>query len=255
MTSMPALDYSQVAELYDLYVQTEVDVPFFLQETEGCRSVLELTSGTGRLSLPLLKAGVPLTCLDNSPEMLAVLRRKLGEQGLAATVHETDASDFSLSERFDLVIIPFNSFAEFVEPAAQERALATIAAHLSEGGRLICTLHNPAVRLRTIDGQVRERGRFPLPDGQGTLVLLSQECYDADTRLVTGTQFYDLCNSDGVRQSQRSVEIQFYLHARETFESLARAEGYQVTALYGDYERIAFQPDTSPSMVWVLTRP
>jgi SAM-dependent methyltransferase len=206
------------------------------------------------LSLPLLKAGVSLTCLDNSPEMLAVLGRKLREQGLVAAVHEMDASDFSLEERFDLVIIPFNSFAEFVEAETQRRALTTIADHLSEGGRLICTLHNPAVRLRTIDGQVHERGRFPLADGQGTLVLSSRESYDAGTRLVTGAQFYELYDPDGVLQSKRSVDIQFCLHSQETFESLALAQGYRVAALYGDYERGTFRPDQSPFMIWVLTR-
>jgi SAM-dependent methyltransferase len=95
---MPAMDYSKVAELYDLYARTDADVGFFLQETRGCRSVLELTCGTGRLSLPLIQAGVPLTCLDNSPEMLAVLRRKLLAKGLSAPVHEMDATCFSLPD-------------------------------------------------------------------------------------------------------------------------------------------------------------
>jgi uncharacterized protein YdhG (YjbR/CyaY superfamily) len=61
---MPAMDYSKVADLYDLYAQIEVDISFFLQEAQGCNSILELTSGTGRLSLPLIRAHVPLTCLD-----------------------------------------------------------------------------------------------------------------------------------------------------------------------------------------------
>jgi hypothetical protein len=74
---MPAMDYSIIADLYDVYARTELDVPFFLQESQVCRSVLELASGTGRLSLPLIEAGVPLSCLDNSPEMLGYLRRKL----------------------------------------------------------------------------------------------------------------------------------------------------------------------------------
>jgi predicted RNA methylase len=53
------MDYAQVAELYDVYAQTEIDVPFFREAASGCRAVLELTCGTGRLSIPLLRAGVP----------------------------------------------------------------------------------------------------------------------------------------------------------------------------------------------------
>lgn len=29
---MPAMDYSGVAELYDIYVQTEIDVSFFFEK-------------------------------------------------------------------------------------------------------------------------------------------------------------------------------------------------------------------------------
>ena len=251
---MPAMDYAQVAELYDVYVRTEIDVPFFSAEAQGCRSVLELTSGTGRLSVPLLEAGVPLTCLDSSAEMLAVLRRKLRERGIDAPVYEMDATDFSLDERFDLIVIPFNSFAEFVEPAVQRNALETIGSHLAEGGRFICTLHNPAIRRKAIDGQIHERGRFSLPDGQGTLVLSSRESHDNETCIVTGTQCYDIYDAAGALQSKLEVPIRFHLHSRETFEVLAQTQGYRVAALYGDYERSPFDRTRSPFMIWILTK-
>src|SRR5512134_3552506 len=109
---MPAMNYARIADLYDLYAQTQIDVPFFLQEARGCRHVLELTCGTGRLSAPLLQAGVPLSCLDSSPEMLEILRARLQDRGLSAPIYEMDASSFRLPQAFDLVIIPFNAFSE-----------------------------------------------------------------------------------------------------------------------------------------------
>jgi ubiquinone/menaquinone biosynthesis C-methylase UbiE len=85
--TMPAMDYSRIAHLYDAYVKTEFDVSFFISVTKGWDSVLELMCGTGRLSIPLLKAGVPLTCVDSSPVMLALFREKLRREGLSAEVH------------------------------------------------------------------------------------------------------------------------------------------------------------------------
>ena len=76
------MDYSQVAHWYDIYVNTELDVPFFVNEAQKSDRVLKLTPGTGRLSIPLLEAGVSLTCVDNSPEMLAILRQKLAAKEL-----------------------------------------------------------------------------------------------------------------------------------------------------------------------------
>jgi SAM-dependent methyltransferase len=251
---MPAMDYSKIADLYDLYVQTDVDVPFFLQEAQGCQSVLELTSGTGRLSVPLIRAHVPLTCLDNSPDMLAVLTEKLGAQGLAAPVYQMDASSFSLPQKFDLIIIPFNAFSEFTDPAMQQSTLAAIYAHLTDKGRFICTLHNPEIRLRTIDEQVHMRGKYILPDDRGMLCLSSWEKYDAATHQVSGMQFYELFDRNGSVQWKRYLKIRFYLHSKDSFESLARAQAYQIEALYGDYDRSAFQPQASPFMIWILRK-
>ena len=64
---MPAMDYSQVTHWYDIYVKTNIDIPFFLNETRHKDRVLELTSGTSRLSIPLIEAGVSLTCVDIIP--------------------------------------------------------------------------------------------------------------------------------------------------------------------------------------------
>ena len=71
------MDYGRIAHLYDAYVHSDFDVAFFLEETRAASQVLELMSGTGRLSIPLLEAGVSLSCVDQSPEMLASLREKL----------------------------------------------------------------------------------------------------------------------------------------------------------------------------------
>jgi SAM-dependent methyltransferase len=251
---MAAIDYSQVAELYDAYVQTEIDVAFFLKEAQGCQSVLELTSGTGRLSIPLIQAGVSLSCLDNSPEMLAVLKRKLQAKGLSAPVYQMDLCGFSLPEQYDLIVIPFNSFAEILQPDSQRRALTAIRSHLKEGGRFICTLHNSAARLKWVDGQIHWRGSYPLPENAGTLMLSTVENFDANSQLVKGAQFYEIYAPDGAMQMKRFVTIEFYLHNRESFEALALAQGYTISAFYGDYQGSTFDPEKSPFMIWVLSK-
>src|SRR5688572_24520786 len=54
------------------------DVPFWCNVAiHGGGRVLELGSGTGRVSLPLGRAGVPLTGIDRSAAMLAYARGRL----------------------------------------------------------------------------------------------------------------------------------------------------------------------------------
>lgn len=251
---MPAMDYSRVAALYDLYARTEIDIPFFIEAGRGAPNVLELTSGTGRLSIPLLEAGVRLSCLDSSPEMLEVLRAKLHARGLSAPIYTLDVSSFTLPERFDLILFPFNAFAEIQDPAQQQSTLEAVRAHLLPGGRFICTLHNPAARLKQVDGQTRLRGRFPLPNAAGELALYSTERYDPASGMVNGEQGYELRAPTGDLLDRFSVGINFVLHTREAFEKLAE-RFFQVQALYGDYSRAAYQPGESPFMIWVLGRP
>ncbi|HSN68315.1 MAG TPA: class I SAM-dependent methyltransferase, partial [Thermoanaerobaculia bacterium] len=61
---MAPIDYDSVAALYDAYITTDFDVAFFADEVRRSRGpVLELMSGTGRLSIPLIEAGAELTCV------------------------------------------------------------------------------------------------------------------------------------------------------------------------------------------------
>lgn len=70
---MQSIDYDSIAEIYDLYVTADYDVPFFVSEVAGVKGpILELMAGTGRLSLPLVEAGARLTCIDSSQGTLVV---------------------------------------------------------------------------------------------------------------------------------------------------------------------------------------
>jgi SAM-dependent methyltransferase len=111
----PAMDYSHLAQLYDTYASFTIDVPFYLNEArQQGGQILELMSGTGRVSLPLIESGFPLTCVDSSPQMLQMLRDKLAAKQLTASVLEMDVRELDLGRAFDLVFIPFNSFSELV---------------------------------------------------------------------------------------------------------------------------------------------
>ncbi|MBL7128435.1 MAG: hypothetical protein ISS16_05550 [Ignavibacteria bacterium] len=50
---MPSLDYEKIARYYDSYVLVDFDIKFFLEEAKKVSGkVLELMSGTGRVSKP-----------------------------------------------------------------------------------------------------------------------------------------------------------------------------------------------------------
>jgi SAM-dependent methyltransferase len=248
---MTAMDYEQIADWYDLYTSSQIDVPYFIEAAASRASVLELTSGTGRCSLPLIQAGVALTCVDQSAAMLRILRTKLTSAGLTTLVIQMDAAKLNLPERYDLVFIPFNSFSEFCDPREQLAVLAGVRAHLQPSGIFICTLHNPAVRRKLIDGQTHVRGEYPLPDGTGTLRLSSREQIEPDHCTVTGEQIYEVRDHEGRPLQRIDLPLRFVLHNAPDFCQMVESAGFNLLTIAGNYDNNAFEPDTSP---FIITR-
>jgi SAM-dependent methyltransferase len=252
---MPAMDYDRISFLYDAYVRGDFDLDFFIQEARQVDGhVLELMSGTGRVSIPLIESGARLTCVDASRSMLDGLEKKLVQKGLRASVVHADVCELSLNAKYDLIFIPFHSFSEITDESQQRRALNRIYDHLTDQGRFICTLHNPAVRLKDVNGQKKPLGRFPLPSEGETLVLWSKEKYDRETRIVSGRQYYEVFDSNDRQRDTSFLEIAFYAHDRASFESLAIDAGFRVVDLFGDYERSAFDETASPVMIWMFEK-
>ena len=247
--SPPADSYDPIAPYYDAYVATAYDVEFFRDEVASVTGpVLELMAGTGRLSLPLIEAGVKLVCVDRSEGMLRCLRAKLTARRLQAEVLQRDVRDLALSRRFELALMPFQSFMELVEEADQRAALRSIRAHLQPGGRFVCTLHNPAVRRRSVDGTLRLVGSFGIPEG--TLVVTRVE--QGGDPVVRRLQFLELFDASGALRWKRLQPMTFTLIERDHFESMATDAGFRATALWGDHQRSEFDPDHSPVMIWSL---
>ena len=248
-------DYSKMAELYDAYVRETFDVPFFLKEAkQSSGEVLELMSGTGRVSIPLLMESIPLTCLDNSPEMLSILKRKLIEKNLMTIIHQMDIRELSIDKHFELIIIPFHSFSELLDPDDQKKALTAIYNHLSESGHFICTLQNPFVRLKTVDGHLHLYRKYPLEHPKGMIMLWGLEEYDPQRTIVHVSQFVEVYDSDGFMQTKSHVDIHFFLYKKDHFEALLKSVGFQVLDIYGDYSYSKFDEKLSPFMIWMLKR-
>ena len=248
---MPHIDYDSVAEIYDLYVTAEYDVPFFLSEIREVKGpILELMAGTGRLSLPLIEAGAALTCVDSSQGMLDVLSRKLDQRGLRAEVRCMDVCRLNLPSRYELAILPFQAFMEIVREEDQRAALKSVFACLAPGGRFLCTLHNPPVRRAQVDGVLRVAGSFPAENG--TLVVSGFE--QGGHPVVKRLQFFELFGPDGRLLWKRLLPMEFAFVEKEAFEDMARSAGFRVAGLFGSYDRAPFDPDRSPVMIWSLEK-
>lgn len=136
-------DYSGPnAIYYDLVQFFDDDVPFYVERAlaRGGR-VLELGCGTGRVLLPLARAGLEVTGVDASEDMLGVCRAKLAAEPpeVAQRVHLVcgDMRSVSLEGRFGLALIPLYTLNHLLTEEDKLSAFALCVRHLAAGGRLI----------------------------------------------------------------------------------------------------------------------
>lgn len=248
---MEYINYDSVAELYDIYASTDYDYEFFANEIRGRHTrVLELTSGTGRLSIPLIEAGANLTCVDISQGMLNLLSEKLHRSNLSARVVCSDVCEMSFHSEFELAIFPFQSFMELVGKEKQTTALEAIFRALEIGGKFICTMHNPAVRSKVVDGVLRIVGHFQ--KDSDTLVVSGFE--QGGRHVVTRHQFFEYFNASGNLEWKRLLRMQFEFIEERDFQEMAERVGFKVLELYGNYDRSDFDSSKSPVMIWVLEK-
>jgi SAM-dependent methyltransferase len=98
----------------------------------GAASLLELGCGTGSV-LARLSSIAEVTGLDRSPAMLAVAAEKVP----GARLLEGDMREFSLGERFDVVICVFDSLNHLLFFGDWESMFDAVHRHLVEGGLFV----------------------------------------------------------------------------------------------------------------------
>lgn len=199
------VDFDAVADLYDYYVKTDMDIGFYLRLCRGCRNILELMCGTGRVSLPLIREGFRLTCVDYAQRMLDVFRSKLKE-----------------SDKADII--------------CQD----------------ICSLYNPAFRIKSADGNLKVLGSHGLDDGK-TLAVSFYNNYSDSEKMIHGMQFYEIYDEQNRIIEKRMLGIRFSVISRDEMLETAESTGFVLKEIYGGYDKQPFDPE-SPFMNFLFQK-
>ena len=168
-------------ELYDVaYGWWQEDIPFYVAQARAAGGpVLEVACGTGRVHLPLLRAGADAEGFDLHPGMLEVLRHKAAALGLRPRVAQADMRDFTRPRRYALSVIPFRAFLHNLTTEDELRTLRCCREHLESGGRLVLDLFHPSFeRLVEPDGRWRLEREFADPASGTPLELWSRPARD-----------------------------------------------------------------------------
>jgi SAM-dependent methyltransferase len=254
-------EYDEVADLYD-HVDTyeyRADVPFWLgMAEERGGPVLELGCGTGRVLIPLARAGVEVVGLDLSKAMLDVCRQALAaepdEVRARVELVQGDLRDFDLDREFPLIISPFRPFQHLITVREQMECLDCVRRHLSAEGRFVLDIFNPSIEHLADPLKLEEEvdvNDKVLPDGRRvtrTVRIVANDYLEQyrDVELV-----YYVAHPDGRKQRLVHRFLMRYLFRYEVEHLLVRC-GLELETVYADYERSPYGTQYPGELVCVV---
>ena len=235
-------DYAPFYDWENAQTLGKRDVPFWMELARRTlraadrkhRRALELGCGTGRVTFPLARAGVPMVGIDRSREMLARAvnrRRRLRNQNRVQLIRG-DIRHLPFPEKtFPLVIAPYGILQSLLRERDLTATLEAVRGVLTQGGTFGLELVADLPAWREYSNRVTLRGTRPngarisltesvRQDRKRKLTLFDQEYVERRGRAVTRKQFTLTFRTVTVPQMSARLE----------------KAGLAVSALLGDYQ-------------------
>jgi SAM-dependent methyltransferase len=201
--------------------------------------VLELCCGTGRVAIPLAKAGFNVTAVDISEGLISAFRKKLSLEPAKVRknmkIIQQDITRLSLERRdFKTIIIAFNSLLCVPEFKGQCAALEAIAKHLSPEGRLVLDIVNPLVLKFDADSVPKAFFTRKNPHTGNTYTRFAMRgAFDADHRQRLHG-WYDEITPDGTVK-RRHYSVYWRPIFRFEIELMLKQAGLRIETLEGGH--------------------
>ncbi|HXW08444.1 MAG TPA: class I SAM-dependent methyltransferase [Vicinamibacterales bacterium] len=210
--------------------------------------VLELGCGTGRVAIPVARAGAALVGIDRSAAMLARARRRLARARLLDRTllvrGDIRALPFRRRRGFALVMAPYGILQSLTSERDLLAALRSVAAVLRKGALFAIDLVPDLPRWSEYRRRLSLRGR----KGRATtLALVESVRQDRPRRMTRFDQEYVVRRGRTRRVHRFSLSFRT-LSVPEVCRRLERA-GFRIDAVLGDYRG---GPWDDRADVWII---
>ena len=227
------------ADMYEIDETGTEDVAFLLAclGTES-KHILEIACGSGRILVPLAKAGHTVVGLDMDEAMLRKIPAKA--EGMDnITWWTADAISEDWGTGYDVVVIAGNFIMNIVSDEGPERAQRVLlekARQALKPGGLLYIDYNHTYYPEQWYVHLGERVIWEGIDSAGTVgrMLLCDSTYDAATGLIRSTRRYELETATGEKIRKEMLSVKHYVSLAQIHTWLSE-DGFRIEKEYGDY--------------------
>ncbi len=215
--------------------------------------VLEMGCGSGRVLLPVARAGVEVTGLDLSAAMLDRLRDSLAAEPAAVRrrvrLVEGDLRSADAGGPFALVTAPFRVVQHLLERADQRAWLRNAARHLAPGGALVFDVFQPDFE-QIADSPAASIDLERTDPASGRTVRRLAWVHHRPEEQVFDLRFEWLTEAPGGGgRVIQAAETTVRWFTRAELENLLELEGLAATEVWGDFARTPFGPGAEEIVV------
>ncbi len=236
------MNYGPASKYYDLF-SSNSDIDFYKElAVKKRRRALELGVGTGRVAIELVKAGVNVLGIDNSPYMLSVARKKLRKENLAVkrrvTLELGDMRSFKTKETFPLIYIASSTFEHCKTREDQRKCLMSIYKALKKAGMLAFDISQNLERKRQGSWWVEKQEL-----GKEEIVRTIFSKLNPQNNVVAVHLFFEVYANGKLKQKYYEYG-EARISSKAEIEELLKDVGFEIENVYGDFDKSAYDANS-----------
>jgi SAM-dependent methyltransferase len=234
--------YRNTADFYD-YDNREIikdDLDFYVDyanKTKG--AILELASGTGRVSLYVAgKTGRTIECVELSEYMLERLKKKLetSHRDLREKIHihHGDMSNFNLGQKFEFIMIPWRALQWLPVQEKTIDCLKCVYDHLADNGVFVFDIFKP--RTYNQEWLGKEAISYDIVDGNRRIIRSTiNHHFDTVKKYIQYKNKIKIIENDTETIQEDLLTIKYYEY--DDIVDILRKTNFNIKEEFGYYDK------------------
>lgn len=240
--------------LYDIFNANCVDdIEMYKEMCININQVLELGIGTGRVAIPLAQSGIHVVGIDNSPQMLDALKKKIDTGNINNILYyHQEMQNVMLESKFELILCPFCTFNFLLSIEEQEKALFSVHKVMNEKSRIVFDLLTPYTFSDVFqDSSLKHFDSYSCLNENSHIEIYTSSKFDQCNQILSQERVYRKYDNDMLSAEFHSIMRNRMFFLGE-FQMLLNKCGFKILDIYGNYKFSQFSR-FSQSLIVIAT--